>query len=335
MTDDPTSKPFGSVFAPRMAMCRFLDGAWQPWTMQDTAPIPMHPAAHVFHYASCCFEGLKAYRWESGDIRLFRMDRNVARMRQSAELLQLPVPETDSLADMIRGTVLENATAIPDAPGSLYLRPTLIGTEPNIGKAAGGSGEALLYILASPVGDYFKGGIRPLKVLIDDENPRSTPEFGMAKAGANYAQALRTITSAKQELGADQVLFAPDDDVQETGAANFLMIKDGEVITRDLDGAFLHGVTRDSILTIARDLGYTVNERRFGVQELMDFTTGGEAGLTGTAAVFAPIGELLYKGKTHLVGDGGVGPDVTRLRQALVDLQSGHGEDTHGWLTAP
>jgi len=180
MATDPTTQPFGTVFAPRMALCEYRDGAWQPWVMRETGPLPMHPAAHVFHYASCCFEGLKAYRFDSGDVRLFRMDRNIDRMRLSARMLCLPEPDTQTLDEMIRATVRENDAHIPDVPASLYLRPTLIGTETNIGKASAKSSEAMLFILASPVGDYFKDGVSPLKVVIDDENPRSTPEFGMA-----------------------------------------------------------------------------------------------------------------------------------------------------------
>lgn len=331
----PIAAPFGTVFAPRMAICQYREGAWQPWVMQDTGPLPMHPAAHVFHYASCCFEGLKAYKFDNGDVRMFRMDKNIERMRMSARMLCLPEPDTQTLDDMIRATVRENDADIPASPASLYLRPTLIGTEPNIGKASSKSIEAMLFILASPVGDYFKDGVSPLKVIVDDESPRSTPEFGMAKAGANYAQALRTIDAAKRDHGADQVLFAPGDDAQETGAANFILANDEEVVTKDLDGSFLHGVTRESLLTIAKDMGYRVSERKIGVEELLEFSRTGEAGLSGTAAVLAPIGEFVYRGQSHTVGDGEAGPNIMKLRDALIDIQLGKAEDTHNWLTAP
>lgn len=335
MSTDPTSQPFGTVFAPRMARARYTGGRWQPFELIDTAPLPMHPAAHVFHYASCCFEGLKAYRFDSGDIRLFRMDKNVARLKMSARMLCLPEPETDQLDAMIRATVTENVEHIPASPASLYLRPTLIGTEPNIGKASSKSLEAMLFVLASPVGDYFKDGVSPLKVVVDDVNPRSTPEFGMAKAGANYAQALRTVDRAKTEAGADQVLFADGDDAQETGAANFILANDKTVVTRDLDGSFLHGVTRESLLTLARDMGYTVQEKKVSVSDLLTFAKTGEAGLAGTAAVLAPVGEFVYRGKSHRVGDGQPGRNIIRLRDALMNIQLGKAPDTHNWLTAP
>ena len=214
------------------------------------------PAAHVLHYASTCFEGFKAFRHADGSVHMFRMDRHIQRMRQSARQLVLPEPDAAQLADMVRGVISRCRDAVPEAPGALYLRPILFGTTANIGAAATPASDALLLVLASPVWDYFAGGMKPLRILVDDENTRSAAQMGMVKTGGNYAAAMGPTLSARAKYQVDQVLFCPGGEVQETGAANFLLIRDGELLTRGLDSTFLHGVTRDSLLTLARDRGY-------------------------------------------------------------------------------
>ncbi|MDZ7829728.1 MAG: aminotransferase class IV [Halofilum sp. (in: g-proteobacteria)] len=200
-----------------------------------------------------------------------------------------------------------------------------------MGAAGTPSAEALFYVLAA--GDYFAGGERPLTLAIEERAMRSTPEFGQAKTGANYAAALRTVVGARERHGADQVLFCPGGDVQEIGASNFLLIEDHRVLTRPLDGSFLHGVTRDSILALARDIGYEIIERDFAVNELREWIRTGEAALSGTAAALVGVGTLVHEGERLTVGDGRVGANTSRLRQALVAIQSGTAEDAHGWLS--
>ena len=234
---------------------------------------------------------------------------------------------------MVVDIVAHNVEDIPAPPSSLYLRPTLIGTLPNIGAAAAPSTEATLYVLTSPVGDYFDGGARPLKLLVEDTKSRSTEQLGSTKTGGNYAGALGPTLAAKAEFGVDQVLFCPHGDVQETGAANFLLISDDEVITKPLDTSFLHGMTRASILTLANDLGYKISERNFTVDELLQAAKTHEAVLSGTAACLAPVGALVYKGKEIAVRDGKPGPNTAKLRDALQSIQYGDAPDTHGWLT--
>jgi branched-chain amino acid aminotransferase len=324
---------FGSVFCDHFAIARFENGAWQPAGLRPLSPLPMHPAAHVFHYASSCFEGFKAYRWDDGKARIFRLHDHVRRMQSSARSLRLPVPDAGQLAQMVRDLVAGQIGDIPAPPGSLYLRPTLIGTLENIGAAAAPSTEATLYVLASPVGDYFEGGTRPLKLLVDDERARSTEQLGSTKTGGNYAAALGPTLDAKAKYGVDQVLFCPQGDVQETGAANFLLLCDDEIITKPLDTSFLHGITRDSILKLGADLGYRINERNFTVAELLDFVSSYEAALSGTAACLAPVGSLVYRGEEITVRDGRPGANTGRLRKALQDIQYGLAPDTHGWLT--
>ncbi|MGB5410251.1 MAG: branched-chain-amino-acid transaminase [Woeseiaceae bacterium] len=293
----------------------------------------LHPAAHVLHYASTCFEGFKAYRWEDGKARIYRLHDHVARMQKSAASLCLPIPDAGMLAAMVTDLVARQIDDIPAPPSSLYIRPTLIGTLENIGAAAAPSSEALLYVLVSPVGDYFAGGARPLKLLIEDQRARSTERLGSTKTGGNYAAALGPTLEAKAEFGVDQVLFAPGDDVQETGAANFLLMNDKEIITKPLDSTFLHGMTRASILTLAADLGYKINERTFTVAELLEWIKTYEAVLSGTAACLSPVGAMVYKGEEHAVCDGKAGPNAGRLRKALQDIQYGLAPDTHNWLT--
>lgn len=328
-----TPAAFGTVFCERMTVARYRDGHWSGAETAALAPIPLHPGAHVLHYGSSCFEGLKAFRMADGDVRLFRVDRHAERLRRSAELLCLPLPPVAVVERMIRDVVAANRGDVPAAPGALYLRPTLIGTEANIGAACAPPAEAMLYILASPVGDYFRGDGRPLTVLVEEAGMRSTPGFGQAKTGGNYAAAMRHVVDARREHGAHQVLFCPGGDVQETGASNFLLIDDRRVLTKPLDSAFLHGVTRDSILTLASDLGYEVVERDFTVDELLAWSAFGEAALSGTAAVLTGVGELIRGGRRYAVGDGSVGPNTRRLRAALTAIQSGTAEDRFGWLS--
>jgi branched-chain amino acid aminotransferase len=233
---------------------------------------------------------------------------------------------------MVRAVINRCRDAVPDAPGALYLRPILFGTSANIGAAATPTAEASLIVLASPVWDYFSGGAKPLRILVDDENTRSAAQMGMVKTGGNYAAALGPTLSARAKYQVDQVLFCPGGQVQETGAANFVLIRDGELMTRSLDTTFLHGVTRDSLLMLARDLGYKVSERAFDVQEMLDWVKTGEAALSGTAAVLAGVGTLIYRGTEHRVAGGDVGPLTRTLRAQLVAIQQGEALDRHGWL---
>ena len=324
---------FGTEFCDNFTIVRFADGQWQAPSYEPVRPLQLHPAAHVLHYASTCFEGFKAYRWEDDKAHIFRAADHVARMQKSAASLRLPVPDTDLLLGMVNDVVARQVDAIPAPPSSLYLRPTLIGTLENIGAAASPSTEAVLYVLTSPVGDYFAGGKATLKLLVEDQRARSTEQLGSTKTGGNYAAALGPTLEAKAKYGVDQVLFCPNGDVQETGAANFLLISDDEVVTKPLDSSFLHGMTRDSILRLAKDLGYRVNERNFTVAELLDYAKTHEAALSGTAACLSPVGALVYRGKEIAVRDGQPGKNTERLRTALQDIQYGTAEDRYGWLT--
>jgi len=322
---------FGTQFTARMVKATYSDGQWSDVQSVPLEPLSMHPATHALHYASECFEGLKAYRSNSGGIHLFRPDRHSQRLQNSAQQLMLPVPETELILRSFHLAVQAASDEIPACPGALYLRPMLIGTDEDIGAAARPPHSATYLVLTSPVGDYFAGGLKPLRIKVDDQAMRSTPAFGAVKTGGNYAAAMRQVVTARQELDADQVLFAPGGDVQETGAANFVLINGNELLTKPLDGTILPGVTRDSILTLAADAGLTITERNFSVEELLERAPEAEAALTGTAAVLTPVGTLLYAGREITVGSGDMGPWSTRLREQLCAIQNGDAQDPHNW----
>lgn len=326
---------FGTVFMPEMALATFESGQWSDTQFVDASSIQMHPGAHVLHYSSTCFEGLKAFRHSDGSVNIFRMDENIKRMMQSSRLLNLPVINPEQLSKMIIDIVKQYAADVPEPPGSMYIRPTHIGTEASIGKAAAPSASSMLYVLLSPVGDYFSGGAKPLRLLLAEDGMRCAPHMGMIKSGGNYASALGPILAAKASANADQILFCPGGDVQETGAANFVLIDGNELITKQLDSTFLHGITRASLLSIAADMGMQVSEREISVSELLERAAkpGTEAALSGTAAVLTPVGILIKNGKEYQVGSGQAGPTTLKLREALNKIQWGQSEDKNNWLT--
>ena len=330
--DDLSSlSPFGSVLAERMPVMHY-DGEWSEPKIIDVTDFRLHPGAHALHYGSSCFEGLKGYRWADDSVAVFRVDRHAERMVESARALRLPEPDAGVLSEMFCQAIRESVEWIPPAPGSLYVRPVLLGTDPNIGAASRPASQAVVYVLTSPVGDYFAGGDRALRLLVEDETPRTTPQFGRVKTGANYAAALGPTMDARNQYGIDQILFCPGGDVQETGASNFILIDDQRVVTKPLTNQFLHGVTRDSVLQIARDLGYQVEERDISLAELLDWSQTGEAALTGTAAVLTGVGTLIYQGKEYPVSGGETGSNSRKLRQALVEIQRGERPEPHGWV---
>lgn len=325
---------FGTVFMPEMVLATFENNQWSQAKVVPADSLQLHPGAHVLHYSSTCFEGLKAFRHADGSVHVFRMDQNIKRFAQSAKLLSLPEIDQAQVAKMILDIVAQYADDVPQPPGSMYIRPTHIGTEASIGKAAAPSMTSIMYVLLSPVGDYFTGGAKPLRLLLDETGMRCAPHMGMIKSGGNYASALGPISKARATVNADQILFCPHGDVQETGAANFLLIDGNEIITKGLDTSFLHGVTRDTILTLAKDMGMTVSERNITVSELLERSAkpGVEAALSGTAAVLTPVGTFIHNDQEYTVGSGEPGPVTAKLRQALNDIQWGKAADTHNWL---
>ncbi|HEY2589978.1 MAG TPA: branched-chain amino acid aminotransferase [Steroidobacteraceae bacterium] len=330
----PRQAPFGSVLTDSMAIAWYRDGKWLADQLEQTGALPIHPAAHALHYGSSCFEGFKAYRRADGGIHIFRLDKHIERLRQSARLLALPEPGAAQVARMVISLVERCRGDVPEAPGALYLRPVLFGTVPNIGAAGTAASEACLVVLASPVWDYFAGGLKPLRIFVQLA-ARTAPNLGMVKTGGNYAAALGPTLAARRDFRADQVLFCPGGEVQETGAANFLLIRGKQILTRNLDATFLHGVTRDSLLTVARARGYEVSERIVTLDETLAWIAqpDGEATLSGTAAVLTGVGTLIHGGREHRVGNGEVGRETQALRAALIAVQRGESPDEFGWQT--
>ncbi|MCH8619280.1 branched-chain-amino-acid transaminase [Undibacterium sp. TS12] len=323
---------FGTVFFSEMTLASFDGEKWSDASFVPSDRLPMHPAAHVLHYASTCFEGMKAFRANDGAINVFRIDDHIRRMQNSARSLYLPVPDAAQLKSMIIDVLKKFQDQVPVFPGSAYIRPTLIGTDPAIGRAAAPTRTALLYILVSPVGDYFAADAK-MRVLLDTDNQRCAPHFGNVKSGGNYASALGLIQKAKEKYNTAQVIFAPNGDVQETGAANCLLINDTEILTKPLNSEFLPGVTRDSLLKAGAKLGYKVTERNISADELMEWIKTGEVALSGTAAVLAPVGEIVYKDETYAVNGGKEPVNAKRLRKYLNDVQQGLETDSFNWVT--
>ncbi len=319
---------------PEMIISRYADNKWSEAEFVSSESLTLHPGSHVLHYASTCFEGLKAFRHADGSVNIFRMDQNVNRFEQSSRLLALPAVDKSLLHKMIIDIVAKFKDKVPETPGSMYIRPTHIGTEAAIGKAASPSLESLMYVLLTPVGDYFSSDVS-LRLLVDDIGMRCAPDNGMIKSGGNYASALKHMIRAKSQYNADQVLFCSEGGVTETGAANFILIDDNEIITKALDESFLHGVTRDSVLTLAREQGYSILERDLSAAELIERSQhpGCEAALSGTAAVLASVGTLIFHDEEYKVGNGLAGPKVTELKKTLNEIQWGIAEDSHNWLT--
>jgi branched-chain amino acid aminotransferase len=325
MPDGPPAPdaPFGTVFGPAMAVSRFDGARWSAPSVVSSNELALHPGAHALHYGSACFEGLKAHRHPDGRVVAFRADRHTERLRQSAERLHLPVPPTDLVERLLDSAIDANEAVAPVPPGSLYLRPTLLGTDITIGSAAAPSLTAILYVLACPVGDYLPP--RPLTLVVETETPRTTPQFGVVKAGANYAMALSPIMEAREQWDADQVLFAPGGRLEETGASNVLLLDGHHVLTPELTDAYLHGVTRDSLLQLAGRRGWQVEERHITVDECLEWIARptAELALSGTAAVVATVGTLIVDDVSHTVGTPGEAPRTEELRNALIDIQTG------------
>ncbi len=330
---------FGVHFSDHMAVATWTaaDG-WHDSAVVPYGPFSLDPATAVLHYAQEIFEGLKAYQHADGTVWLFRPDQNAARLARSAQRLALPLLEEEDFLASIDGLVAADAAWVPSAAEqSLYLRPFMFASEAFLGVRAA---QRVTYCcIASPAGPYFAKGVHPVSIWISTTYTRAAAGgMGAAKTGGNYAASL----VAQQEAaahGCDQVMFADAAEhayVEELGGMNvYLVTSDAELITPELSGSILEGVTRDSILSLAGEFGLTPVERRIGVTELLEGIDSGwvaELFACGTAAVVTPIGVLKSEQGTHQVGSGETGETTAALRKNLLDIQYGRAEDTHGWL---
>ena len=330
---------FGVSFTDHMAVATWTasDG-WHDSAVVPYGPFSLDPATAVLHYAQEIFEGLKAYRHPDGSVWLFRPDQNAARLARSARRLALPVLDEADLLASIDALVAADAAWVPSAPEqSLYLRPFMFASEAFLGVRP--ARRVTYCCIASPAGPYFARGVHPVSIWISTTYTRAAPGgMGAAKTGGNYAASLVAQQEAAAE-GCDQVMFADAAEhahVEELGGMNvYLVTSDGQLITPELNGSILEGVTRDSILTLAGEFGLTPVERRIGVAELLEGIDSGwvaELFACGTAAVVTPIGLLKNAAGSHRVGSGETGETTAALRKNLLDVQYGRAEDRHGWL---
>ena len=334
---DSSTLGFGKIFTDHMFMMDYnSEKGWYNARIIPFAPISLHPASTVLHYGSEIFEGLKAYRRADGKVQLFRPMENIRRLNNSAERLCLPqIPEEDALEALTAFVQCEQDWT-PSAPGtSLYLRPFLYGNDETLGVHA--VHNATFVIIGSPVGSYYKEGINPVKIMIEDQDVRAVRGgTGYAKCGGNYAASNRAGKRA-EEQGYSQVLWLDGVErkyIEEVGAMNVMFKIAGEIVTPMLTGSILPGITRKSCIEVLKKEGYTVHERLLSIDELkaaMENGTLEEAWGCGTAAVVSPIGELFYQGVHYPVNNGQIGEVTQHLYDTLTGIQWGRIEDTFGW----
>lgn len=330
---------FGKVFTDHMVSIDWHeDRGWHDAVIMPRGPLALDPAAAVLHYAQEIFEGLKAYRLDDGTMALFRPHDNARRFNASARRLAMPEVPEDAFVEAVRQLVLADRAWFPRVEGgSLYLRPFMIATEPFLGVRPAKQYKFL--VICSPAGSYFKGGAPAVTVWVSEDYTRAAPGgTGAAKCGGNYAASLVPHAQAVAH-GADQVCFldaAEHQWVEELGGMNvFFAFDDGSLITPPLSGTILAGVTRDSLIQLAREEGLDVREERYSLAQWRADAASGrlvECFACGTAAVVTPIGRVAGEHGEFAVGSGGPGQLTTRLRERLVAIQRGAAEDAHGWV---
>lgn len=330
---------FGKHFTDHMVdMCWTVQEGWHRPRVQPYGPISLDPAAAVLHYGQEIFEGMKAYRHADGSIWTFRPEANAARMQRSARRLALPELPTEYFIESLRQLVAVDGDWVPAADETcLYLRPFMFAKEAFLGVRP--AHKVAYYVIASPAGSYFAGGVAPVSIWLSTEYTRAAHGgTGAAKTGGNYAASLLAQAEASEQ-GCDQVLFLDSSEgkyVEELGGMNVVLVyKDGTVVTPD-SASILEGITRDSILQLAEDRGHRVERRRVTIDEWREGVASGdivEVFACGTAAVITPIG--IVKAKDFEIGStNAVAGELTMsLRQELTDIQYGRREDRHGWLT--
>ena len=321
---------FGYIQTDLRYVANYKNGAWDEGGLTDQANITMNECACVLQYAQTCFEGLKAYTTVDGKIVCFRPDLNASRMADSCRRMKMPVFPEERFVQAVEETVRANAQWVPPygSGASLYLRPYMFGSDAVIGVKP--ANEFQFRVFATPVGPYFKGGIKPLTVRISDLDRAAPRGTGHIKAGLNYAMSLYNIVDA-HEQGYDENIYvdsATRTHIEETGGANIIFItKDGKLVTPKSD-TILPSITRRSIVQVAKDyLGMEVEEREIALSEIGDFV---ECGLCGTAAVISPVGKIVDHGKE--ICYAGMGPTIQKLYDTLRGIQMGQIEGPEGWV---
>lgn len=343
-TTNPSEMPpedklgFGKVFTDHMLLVDWsMEKGWYDARIVPFGRISLHPASTVLHYGAEIFEGLKAYRRADGGVQLFRPMENIKRMNRSAERMSLPEMDEQDMFELLTTFVKLEERWVPKSFGtSLYLRPFLFGNDEALGVHA--VHNATFMLIASPSGSYYKEGINPVGIMIENEDVRTVRGgTGYAKCGGNYAASTRAGERAAKK-GYSQVLWLDGVErkyVEEVGAMNVMFKINGEIVTPMLTGSILPGITRKSCIEVLKSLGYTVTERLLSVDELLSALKDGsleEAWGCGTAAVVSPIGKLALGEEEYVIGGGKIGEVTQKLYDILTGIQWGKREDTFGWV---
>ncbi|MFH8365395.1 branched-chain amino acid aminotransferase [Streptomyces sp. NPDC018031] len=329
---------FGRHFTDHMVTIKWTRGlGWHDAQLVPYAPLSIDPANMTLHYAQTIFEGLKAYRQPDGGVATFRPDENARRFQASARRMGMPELPVETFIAACDALVAQDRAWVPGTgEESLYLRPFMFATEVGLGVRP--ANEFLFVVIASPAGAYFPGGVQPVSVWLSEEYVRAAPGgTGAAKTGGNYAASLVAQAQAAEQ-GCDQVVWLDAVErrwIEEMGGMNLYFVFGDRIVTPELTGSLLPGITRASLLRIAEDLGYQVSEGRISVDDWRNGNADGtltEVFACGTAAVITPVGSVKSARGDWTVADGRPGEVTMKLRQALLDVQTGAAADTHGWM---
>lgn len=334
---NPDTLEFGTVFTDHMFIMNYTEGkGWHDGRIVPYAPIAMDPAAAVLHYAQEMFEGLKAYKTKEGKVLLFRPDMNAKRTTRTNDRICIPALDEELFVEAIKAVVREDADWIPAKEGtSLYVRPFIIASEPFLGVRP--AKEYLFMVILSPVGPYYKGGLAPTKIFVEDEYVRAAlGGTGYSKIGGNYVASMKSQEKA-HEKGYSQVLWLDGVErkyVEEIGTSNAFFVIGDEVITAPLEGTILPGITRDSVIQLLKDWDVKVSERKITIEDIFSAQDEGKLGevfASGTAAVISPVGELCWKDRKIVINDNKIGTLSQKLYDVLSGIQLGKVEDKFGW----
>ena len=335
---DDSQLGFGSIFTDHMFNMDFSpEKGWHNARIEPYGPLTLDPATMYLHYAQGVFEGLKAYKTAGGGVQLFRPRDNIKRLNRSARRLCIPQIDEGFLLQALKELITLEKDWVPSASGtSLYIRPTIIATDPFLGVRS--SNTYRFFIILSPVGAYYAEGFNPIKIMVTRNYVRAVRGgVGEAKTPGNYAASLLAGNEAHDQ-GYTQVLWLDGVDqryIEEVGSMNIFFVVDGDIITPKLNGSILPGITRDSVIRLAGHWGLKPTERLIGIDELMEAHASGkleEIFGSGTAAVISPVGEIKYGEKVITVTGGKVGPLAEKLYMAITDIQYGKAEDPMGWI---
>ena len=337
---DDANLGFGTIFTDHMFNMDYsLDGGWHAPRIEPYGSIEMDPATMFLHYGQGVFEGLKAYRTDSGQIQLFRPQENLKRLNRSCRRICIPEVDEDFALDAMKQLIALEKDWVPGAPEtSLYIRPTIIAMDPFLGVRA--SHTYRYFIILSPVGAYYPGGFNPIKILVTSDYVRAVRGgVGEAKTPGNYAASLLAGEKA-HDAGYTQVLWLDGVEqkyLEEVGAMNIFFVIDDEIITPELNGSILPGITRKSVIALAKHWNEKVTERKLSIDEVIDAHAAGrlkEVFGAGTAAVISPVGEIKYGDQVITINENQTGPVAQKYYNAITDIQYGKAEDPLGWVVA-